>query len=57
MTSRSLKKKGLPIDKDLKWKLLNQGFPLVELKSSLRTFYDRHPTMTWLTFNEYLCHK
>ena len=26
----------------LSWKLLNQGFFLAKLKSSLRTFYDRH---------------
>jgi len=38
-------------------KLLNQGFLLVKLKSSL--FYDSFTvvTMTWLTIMEYLCHK
>jgi hypothetical protein len=35
-------------------KLLNQGFFLVKLKSSLRKFYRRHP---WLTDKEWLCHK
>ena len=34
-------------------KLLNQGFLLVKLKSSLRKFYGRH----WLTVLEFLCHK
>jgi hypothetical protein len=34
-------------------KLLNQGFLLVKLKSSLRN----EATMTWLTVMEYLCHK
>ena len=34
-------------------KLLNQGFLLVKLKSSLFTV----DTMTWLTVMEYLCHK
>jgi hypothetical protein len=36
-------------------KLLNQGFLLVKLRSSLRKFYV--VTMTWLTAMEYLCHK
>ena len=36
-------------------KLLNQGFLLVKLKSSLRKFYVA--TMTWLTAMEYLRHK
>ena len=36
-------------------KLLNQGFLLVKLKSSLRKIYVT--TMTWLTVMEYLCHK
>ena len=36
-------------------KLLNQGFLLVKLKSSLRNFTVA--TMTWLTVMEYLCHK
>jgi hypothetical protein len=36
-------------------KLQNQGFLLVKLKSSLRTFYGR--TMTVLTVMECLCHK
>ena len=36
-------------------KLLNQGFLLIKLKSSCRTFMVA--TMTWLTAMEYLCHK
>lgn len=36
-------------------KLLNQGFLLFILKSSLRTFPVA--TMTWLHVMEYLCHK
>jgi hypothetical protein len=36
-------------------KLLNQGFPLVKLKSSLRKFTVA--TMTWLIAMDYLCHK
>jgi hypothetical protein len=36
-------------------KLLNQGFLLVKLKSSLRKFYSRHHD--WLTAMEFLCHK
>ena len=36
-------------------KLLNHGFLLLKLKSSLRRFAV--PTMTWLTVMEYLCHK
>ena len=36
-------------------KLLNQGFPLTKLRSSLRKFMVA--TMTWLTVTEYLCHK
>jgi hypothetical protein len=36
-------------------KLLNQGFLLVKLNSSLRKFTVA--TMTWLTVIEYLCHK
>jgi hypothetical protein len=36
-------------------KLLNQGFLLVKLKSSLRTFTVA--TMAWLTVMEYICHK
>ena len=36
-------------------KLLNQGFLLVMLKSSLRKFYGRHHD--WLTVMEYMCHK
>ena len=39
----------------LQMKLLNQGFLLVMLKSSLRNFTVA--TMTWLTIMEYLCHK
>jgi hypothetical protein len=37
-------------------KLLNQGFLLVKLKSSLRKVYGRHRE-TLLTVTEYLCHK
>ena len=36
-------------------KLLNQGFPLKKLRSSVRKFTVA--TMTWLTVTEYLCHK
>jgi hypothetical protein len=36
-------------------KLLNQGFLLVKLMSSLRIFSAA--TITWLTVMEYLCHK
>ena len=36
-------------------KLLDQGFLLVKLKSSLRKCYGRHHD--WLTAMEYLCHK
>jgi hypothetical protein len=36
-------------------KVLNQGFLLVRLKSSLRKFTVA--TMTWLTIMEFLCHK
>ena len=36
-------------------KLMNQGFLLVKLKSSLRKCYGRH--MTLLTVMKYLCHK
>jgi hypothetical protein len=36
-------------------KVLNQGFLLVRLKSSLRKLTVA--TMTWLTIMEYLCHK
>jgi hypothetical protein len=39
----------------LTMKLLNQGFFLVMLKSSLGKFTVA--TMTWLTAMEYLCHK
>ena len=35
--------------------LLNQGFLLVKLKSTLRKCYGRHHD--WLTVMEYLCHK
>jgi hypothetical protein len=36
-------------------KLLNQGFPLVKLKSSLQKFYGRHRDL--VDAMEYLCHK
>ena len=36
-------------------KLLNQGFLLVKLKSSLRKFYGRHHDL--IDAMEYLCHK
>ena len=36
-------------------KLLNQGFLLVKLKSSLRTFYGRHHDL--VDAMEYLCHE
>jgi hypothetical protein len=36
----------------LTWKLLNQGFLLVKLKSSLRKFYGRHHD-----FNNWIGHK
>jgi len=34
---------------------MNQGIPLVKLKSSPRRFTVI--TITWLTVTEYLCHK
>jgi hypothetical protein len=37
--------------------LLNQGFLLVKLKSSLRKFYGRHHDLVAIDRMEYLCHK
>jgi hypothetical protein len=39
------------------WKLLNQGFLVVKLKSSLRKIYGDISAMTCLTVTEYLCQK
>ena len=42
----------------LKRKLVNQGFLVVKLKSSLRQFYGRHHDLVIIiTVTEYLCHK
>jgi hypothetical protein len=36
-------------------KLLNQGFLVIKLKSSLRTFYGRHHDLVWDIYYKYGC--